>query len=134
MRWLWQIVGASQIALGFSHLLMWRAFGWSRELAQLRPLTARVFATHTFFIAFALVLLGALEVGRPDLLEMPSELARFGLSAATLFWLLRFAAQLFVFDPVLLLGSRWRAPLRIAALMLFALYTGVYGFALAQQR
>jgi len=131
--WLaWYLVGGSQIVLGFAHVILWRRFGWTKEIAQLSPLAARVFAVHTFFVAFLLVALGALEASRPDLLETRGDFARLYLAATTLFWFLRLVAQPLVFDPVRLPGSSWRMPLRIAASSLFLLYFGVHALALAR--
>jgi hypothetical protein len=130
---LWRLVGASQVALGLAHVALWRLLGWSRELAALSALTARVFAVHTCFIAFLLVALGALELGHPELLAQKSELGRLLLAAATVFWALRLLAQPLVFDPVLLRGSRVRTPLRVAATTLFAGYVLFYALALASQ-
>jgi hypothetical protein len=126
-------VGASQIALAAAHVVIWRAFGWSDELARISPLTGRVFAVHTFFIAFVLAALGALALGRPDLLEMRGELTRLLLAAAALFWTLRLFAQPIVFDPVLMLGSRWRSPVRLAATLLFTFYAANYALAFLRQ-
>ncbi len=128
-----RLVGASHIALALAHVVLWRLFDWSREIAQLTPLTARVFAVHTFFIAFVLAALGALGLCRADLLVVRSELARLLLGAIVLFWGLRVLAQPIVFDPVLLRGSRLRTPVRIAATLLFSSYAAVYALALARQ-
>ena len=130
---LWQLIGASQIVLGLGHVFVWRVFGWTKELESVSPLTARVFLAHTFFIAFVLVSLGGLHVARPDLLETQSDLARLLLAALTLFWALRFLAQPFLFDPVLLRGSPYRTPLRICAWLTLAGYTAWYASALARQ-
>ena len=123
----WRLVGASEVALGLAHVVLWRVFGWTEELHALTPLTARVFAVHTFFVAFVVTALGALELGRPDLLR--GELAHLVLVAAAIFWTLRLLAQPFVFDPVLLVDSRWRTPLRLCATALFASYAGVHVYA-----
>lgn len=128
-----RIVGASHLLLGVGHALLWRLFGWTKETATLAPLTARVFAVHTFFIAFILVSLGALALGRPDLLTTRSDLARLLLGTALAFWVLRLAAQPVVFDSVLLRGSTYGWPVRTAALVLFTSYVAVYAWALSRQ-
>lgn len=123
----WRLIGASQLALAVSHVGIWRMFGWTDELRALTPLTARVFAVHTFFIAFVLTAIGTLELCRPDLLH--GELAHLVLVTAALFWTLRLVAQPIVFDPVLLVGSKWRTPLRLCASALFACYAAVHVYA-----
>ncbi len=133
MTLLLRVVGASHLVLGIAHVEIWRRFGWSRELKQVSPLTARVFAVHTFFVAFVLAALGALALARPDLLVTRSDLARLLLGAALVFWALRMFAQPVIFDPVLLPGSRFRMPIRVAALLTFASYVYVYAWAFAAQ-
>jgi hypothetical protein len=128
-----RVIGASHIALALAHVVLWRLFDWSREITKLTPLTARVFAVHTFFIAFVLAALGALGLGRADLLLTRSDLARWLLWGIVIFCGLRALAQPFVFDPVMLRGSRLRGPVRIAALLLFSTYTAAYALALAKQ-
>lgn len=133
MTLLLRVVGASHLVLALGHIFIWRRFGWSHELGQVSPLTARVFAVHTFFVAFVLAALGALAAFRPDLLVTRSDLARLLLGAALLFWALRMFAQPVIFDPVLLRGSRYRMAVRVAALLTFATYVYVYAWAFAAQ-
>lgn len=128
-----RVLGATHIVLGVAHVWIWRLFGWTDELKRVSPLTARVFAVHTFFIAFVLVALGALAFGRPDLLVARSDFARLLLGTGVVFWLLRLVAQPVVFDPVLLRGSVYRWPVRAAAMFLFGLYVLAYGWALSLQ-
>ena len=128
-----RVAGASQIVLGLGHILLWRLFQWTREIAALSPLTARVFAVHTFFIAFVLVAAGALGVVRPDLLLARGDLSRFLLGTSVVFWTLRLAAQPLVFDPVLLRGSAYRPWIRGAATLLFLGYVLLYAWAFARQ-
>ena len=129
-----RVVGVSHIALALAHVGIWRAFDWTREIARLSPLTARVFAVHTFFVAFVLAALGALLAFRADLVTTSSDFARLVLGFGVAFWCLRLLAQPLVFDPVFLVDKpRLRTPLRAAALLGFAAYVGVYAWALAQQ-
>jgi hypothetical protein len=126
-------VGASQIALAIGHVGIWRAFDWGREAARLSPLAARVFRVHTFFVALVVGAMGALALGRPDLLTTRSDLARLLLGAAVVFWSLRLVAQPLVFDPVLLPASPRRGAVRAAATLLFAVHVSVYLWAFAEQ-
>ena len=128
-----RLVGASQLVLGVAHLLIWRLLGWTGEMAKLTPLSGRVFAVHTFFIAFVISALGALALICPELLLVRSELARLLLGAGFVFWSLRLVAQPLVFDPVLLRDSPYRLPVRAAALLGFAGHAAVYGWAFARQ-
>ena len=126
-------VGASNVVLGLAHVVLWRLLAWTRETKLLSPLTARVFAVHTFFVAFVVVLLGALAAIHAELLVAPSALGRLVCGATAVFWLLRLLAQPFVFDPVLLLESRWRVPLRLVASTYFAACVFVFAWAFENQ-
>lgn len=126
-----RLVGASQVALAFGHAGLWRWLGWSREIATLSPLTRRVFVAHVAVVAFVLSAFGLLGVARPDLLVTPSDLGRLVAASGVLFWSARLLAQPLFFDPVMLLGSRWRAPLRVCATLLFGSYVLVYAWTLA---
>ena len=106
-----RIVGLSHLVLGLAHIVLWRALRWGKECERLTPLTARVFFVHTFFIAFVLMALGA----------------------AVAFWLLRLLAQPLIFDPVLLIGSPYRTPVRVAAVLGLSVTTAVYAWAFAAQ-
>jgi hypothetical protein len=128
-----RIAGATQIALGLAHVAFWRVFGWTAETARLSPLTARVFAAHTFFIAFLLVALGGLALGRADLLIAPSELAELVLGTSLVFWLLRLLAQPLVFDAALADAPPWLRALRAGAFALLSAYVVVYAWASANQ-
>jgi hypothetical protein len=128
-----RIAGATHIALGLAHAAFWRVFGWTAETARLSPLTARVFAAHTFFVAFLLVALGALALGRADLLVAPSELAQLVIGGSLVFWFLRLLAQPLVFDAALTDAPPWLQWLRAGAFALLPAYVAVYAWAFANQ-
>ena len=128
-----RIAGGSLVTLSIFHLVLWRALGWGREVDRMSPLTARVFAVHTFFVAFVLFALGALSLLTPHLLIERSELARLLLAAIVVFWIARLAFQPFVFDRVMQSGWTRSPPIRIGALLLWAAYVAVYGVALCGQ-
>lgn len=128
-----RIVGLSHMLLGVAHVPIWKLFDWTNEIAPLSPLTRRVFAVHTFFIVFVLVALGTLTLVRPELLLTPTALAQLLLGAGVTFWALRLLAQVVVFDPVLLPGTRYGWLLRRAATLLFSIYVLVYGLVLSRQ-
>jgi hypothetical protein len=128
-----RVAGASLLVLSLLHAVLWQTLAWGREIERLSPLNARVFAVHTFFIAFVLGALGSLSLVRPELLLAPSELARLLLGGIVVFWLARLLIQPLVFDPVMPLG--WlRAPLmRVGVSLVWLTYVAVYGAALFVQ-
>jgi len=128
-----RVAGVSLIALALFHAVLWRTLAWGREIERLTPLNARVFAVHTFFIAFVLGALGLLSLLAPELLLVPSDLARLLLMAIVAFWIARLAMQPLVFDPVMRFGWLRSAALRAGVCVVWASYVAVYGAALVGQ-
>jgi len=128
-----RLAGASLIVLSLFHAALWRALGWGREMHQLSPLTARVFAVHTFFIALVLMGLGLLSLGRPDLLLNPSELALLLSGGMVVFWTARLVLQPLVFDRSMRVGWTRSLPLRVGVNVLWAGYVALYGAILCRQ-
>jgi len=125
--------GASLIVLSLLHAVLWRTLAWGRETERLSPLNARVFAVHTFFIAFVLGALGLLSLFEPELLLAPSELGRLLLMGIVAFWIVRLVIQPLVFDPVMRLGWTQSRLVRVGVSLLWAIYVAVYGAALLGQ-
>jgi hypothetical protein len=128
-----RLAGASLIALSLFHMVLWRTLAWDREIERLSPLNARVFAVHTFFIAFVLGALGLLSLVEPEQLLAPSELARLLLMGVVAFWVARLAIQPLVFDRVMVDGWTRSPILRVGSNLLWAGYVAVYGVALFRQ-
>src|SRR5262249_10307081 len=128
-----RLAGFGLVVLSLFHVVLWRALDWGREIEGLSPLNARVFAGHTFFIAFVLFGLGLLSLLEPELLLAPSALARWLLFGVVAFWLARLVIQPLVFDPAMVSGWTASRPLRVGALALWAAYVAVYGAALLAQ-
>jgi hypothetical protein len=128
-----RVAGISLVVLSLFHAVLWRTLAWDREVERLSPLTARVFAVHTFFIAFVLGALGLLSLFEPELLVAPSELARLLLVGIVVFWIARLVIQPLVFDHVMATG--WtRSPLfRVGANLAWLTYVAIYGAALLGQ-
>jgi len=125
--------GFSLILLALFHAVLWRTLAWDREIERLSPLNARIFAVHTFFIAFVLGTLGILSLFRPELLLAPSELARLLLFGVVLFWVARLVIQPLVFDRVMTVGWTRSLLLRVGANIVWLAYVAIYGAALYGQ-
>ena len=141
-RFVLRAAGASLVALSLFHAVLWRTLDWGKEITRISRLSARVFAVHTFFIAFVLGALGLLSLVRPDLLLVRGDLARVVLSAVVVFWIARLVMQPLVFDPVMreTQGSPGRTEawtqslfVRLGATLLWIAYVAVYGAALSAQ-
>jgi hypothetical protein len=125
--------GLSLIVLSLFHVALWRMLDWGREIARLSPLNARVFAVHTFFIAFVLGALGLLSLLRPHLLLVPSELARLLLISIVVFWIARLVIQPLVFDRAMRTGWTRSPVLRVGVSFVWVIYVAIYGAALLGQ-
>jgi hypothetical protein len=125
--------GVSLIVLALFHVVLWRTLGWGKEIERLSPLNARVFAVHTFFIAFVLCALGFLSLFKPHLLLTQSELARLLLVGIVVFWVARLVIQPLVFDRVMVSGFTRSPVFRVGAGLVWAAYVAIYGAALAGQ-
>jgi hypothetical protein len=123
-----QIVGVLLVLLGVSHTFFNRYFGWGQELASISLFTRRVFYVHTFFIAFGVVLAGAVSFFYADALLRPGALSRAILAGMAAFWLCRLLAQFFAYDSAIWRGDRFRTRMHIAALWTYV--TGTYALAL----
>ena len=121
------------MVLALFHIVLWRALNWGQEIERLSPLSARVFAMHTFFIAFVLLALGALSLLKPELLLEPGELPRLILCGVVVFWIARFLAQPLIFDRVMRVGWTRSLVVRVGAVLLWAAYTAIYAAALLRQ-
>jgi hypothetical protein len=128
-----RIAGISLVVLSLFHAVLWRKLDWGLEIGRMSPLNARVFAVHTFFVAFVLCALGLLTAVQPELLLAPSDLARLLLYAVVLFWIARLLIQPLVFDRVMVTGWTRSRVLRIGATLLWLGYVAVYGAALRIQ-
>lgn len=125
--------GASLIFLSILHAVLWRTLHWDSESERLSPLNARVFAVHTFFIAYVLLALGMLSLARPELLLERGELARVLLGGVVLFWVARLLLQPLVFDRVMRSGWTQSILLRVSVALLWATYVTIYGILLLRQ-
>jgi hypothetical protein len=126
-------VGLSLVVLSLFHAVLWRALDWGREMDKLSPLNARIFAVHTFFIAFVLGALGLLSLFRPHVLLVPSELARLLLIGIVVFWVARLVIQPLVFDRAMRTGWTRLPLLRVGVNVVWVFYIAVYGAALLGQ-
>ena len=125
-----QIVGVLLVLLGVSHTFFNRYFGWGQELASISLFTRRVFYVHTFFIAFGVVLAGAVSFFYADALLRPGALSRAILAGMAAFWLCRLLAQFFAYDSAIWRGDRFRTRMHIAFAALWTYVTGTYALAL----
>jgi hypothetical protein len=98
--------GALLILLGAAHVFFDRRLSWKHDTRQLSPVNWQIFAVHWFYIALALVMLGALFASLATELLRPEPLTQAIFLATTIVWAARLFIQWFVFDRALWRGDR----------------------------
>lgn len=107
-----KIIGALLIALSLIHVFFPAYFKWKTELQPLSPINRQMMYVHTFFLAFALLLMGLLCISSAkDLIETPLG-RRIGLGFA-IFWALRLVIQFFGYSSKLWRGKRFETAVHI---------------------
>jgi hypothetical protein len=125
-----KVVGALLLVLGLAHSLFGRYFKWQSELAQLSLLTRQVFLVHCFFISLVVVLIGACTLFYTNVLLGSGVLSRVVLSGFFVFWLLRLAFQLFVYDSAIWRGRCFYTIVHVVFCIFWAYVVLIYGAAL----
>lgn len=128
-----QTVGVFQIVLALTHFTFARRFDWRTETSRLSLLNRQIFYVHTFFICVVLTLFGLLNLVCTAELLTPSALAKFVLAGITIFWVLRWLIQFFVYDRRLWKGNRFNTSMHVVFASLWTYFAGVYGLALWHQ-
>lgn len=125
-----KMAGALLVALGLAHSLFGRFFKWEKELAQLSLLTRQIFQVHCFFISFSLVLMGACTLFYTNALLRSGRLSRVVLTGFVLFWLIRLAFQLFVYDSAIWRGHRFYTFMHVVSSLFWTYVVVIYRDAL----
>ena len=117
------IIGIVLMALGAVHVTFPRYFNWKEELKPLSLVNKQLMEVHTFFIAFAVVLMGLLCV------TSAAELIRTNLGRKVslgfgIFWLVRLYFQHFVYSAKLWKGKKFETVVHVV-FTFFWLYLSV---------
>ena len=128
-----QIVGALQIVLALSHVAFPRRFHWREETARLSLLNQQIFYVHTFFLCLVLIFFGLLNLACANQLLRPDPLAKCVLVGITIFWILRWMFQFFVYDVRLWKGNRFNTCAHVAFAFIWTYFAAVYSLALWRQ-
>ncbi len=125
-----KIVGALLTALGLAHSVFGRYFQWKKELAQLSTLTRQMFLVHCFFIALLLIMIGLCSLFYPHALIGSGTLSRLVLIGLLVFWSVRLAFQLFVYDSAIWRGRRFYTIMHVVFSLFWTYVIFIYGAAL----
>ena len=128
-----RIAGILLLVLAASHYFLPKQLGWKEDLAKVTLLTRQIFFVHVGFILLLLILMGTLAVVYAEELAAPSRLAQAVLGGLALFWGLRLLTQLFIYDRSLWRGNRRNTMAHIAAVLLWAYLTAVFGWGFWRQ-
>jgi hypothetical protein len=120
--------GLLLLLLAALHPFLPRALGWKEDLRRLTLVNRQIFLVHVGFIVLLLVLLGVLTFSFASELAAPSRLARAVLGGLAIFWGLRLATQLFVYDRSLWRGSSRNTAVHVVASLLWSYFTAVFAW------
>ncbi len=121
-----RLMGLTQVALALIHLGFERRFEWKRDLAGISLLNRQLMYVHTFFVAFAVFLMGCLNLFAPDALLTPSRLSVWVSVGLTVFWAARLYTQFLVFDRRLWLGRGFETVAHVVFGFAWLWYTASY--------
>ena len=125
-----KVVGWLLLGLGFAHSFFYWLFDWGRELAHLSLLTRQIFLVHCFFISLSVMLMGVCTLWYTDVLLASGILSRVVLAGFLVFWSIRWAFQLWIYDPAIWRGRRFYTAMHAAFSVLWTYVVCVYGAAL----
>lgn len=123
------LAGVGHFGLLTASALVPRVLDWRRELRNVSPLSRQLIWTHGVFIVLVIIAFGVLSVTNAAALGGGSMLARSVCGFIAVFWLARLVLQLFVFDAASHLTRPWLRAGYHGLTVLFAYFTGVYGYA-----
>lgn len=119
------IIGILLIALALIHTIFPKYFNWKQELASLSLINRQVMQVHTFFIAFAVLLMGLLCLfSAEDLTATP-----FGRKIALgfgVFWFFRLMIQFFGYSSELWKGKTFETIVHIVFSILWIYLTTIF--------
>jgi len=99
-----KIIGGLLIALAGIHVIFPTYFNWKTELKDLSLMNRQMMYTHTFFIAFTVLLMGLLCVFSATEIVSTKLGKQFALGLGV-FWLIRFFLQFFGYSSELWKGK-----------------------------
>ena len=121
------LVGVVLIGLAALHVIFPRYFEWRTQLASLSLINRQLMGVHTFFVAFAVLLMGGLcAVDADDLVN--TRLGRHVALGFAVFWGARWFVQHFVYSSDLWRGKRFETVVHVLFSMLWGWVTIVFGW------
>ncbi|PZR33128.1 MAG: hypothetical protein DI538_18575 [Azospira oryzae] len=107
-----KIIGALLIVLALIHVFFPTYFQWKKELQSISLINQQMMYVHTFFLAFALLLMGLLCItSATELIETPLG-RKIGLGFSV-FWSLRLVIQFFGYSSKLWRGKAFETTIHV---------------------
>jgi len=120
-----ELIGALLIILALLHAGFARYFDWRREFAVVSLINRQMMYVHTFFIAFAVLLMGVLCLTSAAEL-VGTALGRRVALGMGVFWLARLLIQFFGYSPTLWRGKQFETVIHVLFALLWAYLSGVF--------
>jgi hypothetical protein len=120
-----ELIGALLIILALLHAGFARYFDWRREFAVVSLINRQMMYVHTFFIAFAVLLMGLLCLTSAAEL-VGTALGRRVALGLGVFWLARLLIQFFGYSATLWRGKRFETSIHVLFALLWAYLSGVF--------
>jgi hypothetical protein len=120
-----ELIGALLIILALLHAGFARYFDWRREFAVVSLINRQMMYVHTFFIAFAVLLMGVLCLTSAAELVGTALGRRVALGMGG-FWLARLLIQFFGYSSTLWRGKQFETIIHVLFALLWAYLSGVF--------
>jgi len=120
-----KVIGFFLVILALLHAAFARYFNWRTEFVSVSLINRQMMYVHTFFIAFTVLLMGALCLSSAaELVGTP--LGRRVALGCGVFWLARLLIQFFGYSPELWRGKRFETFVHIAFAGLWSYFSAVF--------
>jgi hypothetical protein len=106
------IIGITLIVLALIHFIFPKYFNWQKELTTLSLINKEMMIIHTFFIAFAVFLMGILCLSSADEL-IETHLGKQVCLGFAVFWTIRLVIQFFGYSSALWKGKTFETIMHI---------------------
>jgi hypothetical protein len=120
-----EFIGGLLVVLALLHVGFARYFDWRREFATVSLINRQMMYVHTFFIAFAVLLMGLLCLTSAAELvgTVLGRRVSFGMGV---FWLARLLIQFFGYSTSLWRGKRFETVIHVLFSFLWAYLSAVF--------
>jgi hypothetical protein len=120
-----RFIGAAFIVLALVHSIFPRYFKWAEDLRPLSLINRQMMVVHTFFIALAVLLMGALCLSVPDDLTQTA-LGKKIMLGFGIFWGARFVTQFAGYSAELWRGKPFETTVHIVFSLFWFYVTAVF--------